>query len=222
MAASTSAGVEPINRAFYEFPCNLLLQYSYFLNVEACKEITIGYDPYSFVPSVYLTWMDEGSLKYLHLCRDSWIFFRDCLGEIKDNFTGNVFNAEQYRATSSDGIWELEFRQSCFVNGENGFELRNTAFSLSLYFNFTEIKTLFHLTIYCAAIMVYYGDVQKIVESYYDQYLLVCYANGRDYLDYHEYIRGNDTVKVNWFRVFSEIPIVCKNKLRKDLNDLRT
>lgn len=212
---------ESINRIICEFPCNLLLQYSYYLNPEATQEITIGYDPYTFDPCVFLLWLQESTVKFLHLNRDDWTFVRNCMYEILDIFVGDLFCDENYKTISPDQLWEMKFCKQHGTNGESGFELKSTKFSLSIFINYTEMKMLTHLGMYCTSILAYYADVKTIMQSYYDEYLTSCYVNGKNRLSYGEFILGNESVRFNWLRVFTEIPIICKNKLAKDLSDLR-
>lgn len=202
MATPAGSGVSP--------PA-LLLQYSYYLNQEATKCVTIGIDPYTFVPKMII--FSPTLRKGVNLSCTEWAYLhtsyqgvRDFLTYKKDRAWFSTNNIALRSMTSKTNIRLIKLRN-------------NPTPSHKINLNFIEWENLKGLTSYLNALMEKFIQISPMVSDYYDTYISKCHELNQEYLPPHEFFepQNGQIRNFNSFRLFNEIPVLCEEKMHEDL-----
>lgn len=203
-----------LNKGDREYPAQLLLQYSYYLNKSATKQVLIGFDTDTFKPYILLT--DSCTDTFLHFSYENWRFINECL----DNCI-NYLNDDTQTCweSSTDKIWKINLVGDCFENGTRTIVIKNTTFDREITFNLEELTVLNKFAPYLTRMIRHYDDKWGFVKQFYKSYLLKCFVGDVDRLPFSKFFK-NEGNTVNYFRLFNEIPVLCNDKLIADLQDL--
>lgn len=185
----------------------LLCQYTYFLNKESQKVLSIGFDPSTFRPVLHLTSLVNDE----HLCfsNEDWACVTACLKYCL-----------KYLIGSSDVAWYSSNSlviESIINNGERLIKITNLNVSPGVFeLNLNELQVINQFSTFLTRILKHYSDYWFDVEYYYRSYLLKCISWNKKQLDISDYFTPGNRC-LNYFRIFNEFPIVCRNKLEYDL-----
>lgn len=192
----------------------LLLQYSYYLNRTVTKQILIGFDPYHFRP--YIVVIDFQHNTFLHFSQENWEFITECINSCLD-YVNQV--TQGCWASTHDKVWNINSVGDCIDGEERGIVIKNIAFDREIILNLEELTVLSQLAPYLTRMLKHYNERWGFVREYYRSYLLKCFVSDVDRLQMKQFYKY-DTISVNYFRLFNEIPVLCKDKLRSDLQEL--
>lgn len=197
-----------------KFPEQLLLQYTYYLNKDTSKQVLTGFDVDTFKPCIVMT--DSCTKTVLHFSQDNWNFVLECI----DNCAG-FLNQERPNcwATTFDKVWNIFSVGDFIQNEERYIVIKNIAFDREIIFNADEFLLFYQFAPFLSHILKNYEDKQGYVKEYYRAYLIKCYVRDVVQLQNMHFFK-TDGATINFFRLFSEIPIICKDKLKDDLRDL--
>lgn len=185
----------------------LLCQYTYFLNKIANKVLFIGFDSTTFRPVIQLLSLDNNQ----RLCFSfhEWACVSACMKYCIKFLKG-----------SSDIAWYSSQNlviESFVRNDERLIKISNLdAANSVIELNLEEFENLDSYSPFLSRIFKHYNEHWFDVEVYYRTYVLKCLSVNKCELDITEYFTPANRC-LNYFRIFNEIPIICKNKLTVDL-----
>lgn len=189
---------------------NLLLAYTHFLN-GFDKHISIGYNADTFQPAINIT---HNPISTIALTTMDWTHLRTNAKDISNCFSSKscaYFKCDSitisviHSSHNDDNIiifQHLINTSNCITLNELEWMQINSL--LDFYKSIYDWLTLYSLNIIC----------------YYNQYIKHC-ADKQDYmLHTSEFFTIDDIPKTtfNQFRLFYEIPLMCKKKLQLDVN----
>lgn len=202
-----SAGIK-IKKPVVEIP-DLLLSYTYFLDKYHSTHMTVGYDNENFTLRIILY---KNSMFHA-LLEDDWtVLFKN--SEIIDDHFNNKLEADfaELPHTSKTVQFKLSHRKDkkCLISVENNKKLILNAF---------EWKKLNEFIPYINSIVKWYSFTKMEIQRYYDRYLQVCIENNLyQLMPQHFFVTSEQShYYYNNSRIFYEMPIICKEKLRNDL-----
>lgn len=202
-----SAGIK-IKKIVMEIP-DLLLAYTYFLDKCHSTHITVGYDNENFTLRIILY---KNSMFHT-LLEDDWnVLFKN--SQIIDDHFSNKLEADfaELPHTSKAVQFKLSIRKEkkCLISVENNKKLILNAF---------EWKKLNEFIPYINSIVKWYSFTKMEIQRYYDRYLQLCIENNiYQLLPQHFFVTSEQShYYYNSSRIFYEMPIICKEKLRNDL-----
>lgn len=198
-----------INKSILEIP-DLLLSYTYFLNNCRSTHLTIGYDNESFKLRIILFKNNN----YHILCEADWsILFKNYI--TIDNHFKNKYETDfaEMPQTTTEGVqFKLSIRKGvkCLISVQN---------NKKLILEPSEWEKLYHWIPYFNSIISWYSLTTLEIQRYYDRYLQCCIQNNVLHLLPHQFLMCGDQSQYfyNSSRIFNEMPIICKSKLRNDL-----
>lgn len=200
-----------LEKADCEIP-TFLLQYSYYLNRSATKQIILGFDAETFKPYAALISFHEK--KFLYFSASYWDFLSEHIDLCSDYLNLHEANCN---ALSADGVFEIK------VKGDNNdarhVSIANVNFNCEIILNLEEISVLHQLTPYLSRMMKHFDEKWGFVKEFYRTYLLKCFVGDTDHLMIKHFFRI-ESPAINYFRLFNEIPVLCRDKLKTDLEDL--
>lgn len=204
------AGVK-INKPILEIP-ELLLAYTYFLNNCCTSHLTIGYDNESFLLRIILFKNNNFQILY----EDDWnALFKNYL--TIDNHFKNKYDADfaELPQTTTGGVqFKFSIRKGvkCLISVQN---------NKKLILEPLEWEKLFQWIPYFNSIISWYSRTTLEIQLYYDRYLQCCIQNNVLHLLPHQFLMSGDQSQYfyNSSRIFNEMPIICKSKLRNDIID---
>lgn len=209
-AISTTS--ERVELAEFRRP-NLVLQSVYFLNDNATKHISIGYDPTNdFRLSVIVTC----NLSYVIMSAVDWASFMLNFIEISDYLAGK--NCEEFvnvRTTKNIRISKVDMndKRYCYLENHPRTRLNN-----GVLFNQKEFDKCCQLDSYIQPLLKQMQLTPHLIDDYYNWYVYHCQLYKKSVLNDSQYFipYGNSTT-FDSLRLFNEIPIYCEEKLNIDL-----
>lgn len=190
-----------------DFPSQLLLQYSYYLNKSATKEALIGFDKDSFQARVLL--QDNVTKTVLEFTPENWEFVGECLESSSPECFG----------TTGDKIWNIYSIGESVCNEDRCIAIKNVPYDRKILFNREELTILLQYMPYLRRMLKHYNEKWGIVKQYYSAYLMKCFVADTLALKLKKFFKFEMSA-LNYFRLFNEIPVICRDKLLCDLGDL--
>lgn len=195
----------------------LLLQYSYYLNKSGTKQIITGFDSVSF--KAYIVFISFSDRKFIYITPDNWRFFVQCIAASCDylNKLTDVFELRQ----SDDTILHVCSYNNEFNPDDRYICLHDLVYNSRIYFNLGEIEVLNKLTYYLSLMINHLDNRWGFIKEFYRTYLFKCFSRNIDHLNEHQLFKIDSGLHVNYLRLFHEIPVLCSDKLKFDLQELR-
>ena len=184
----------------------LLLSYTYFINADHTKYISIGYSAETFAPCVIINYIGNAHTK-LGLIEWLDVFM------VKNEEISTFFkNCETSKCRK---IKTIKNSQILFDYGTKSLILNNLAI------NHQEWILIQQMTDYIQSVLYWCKHLTRAVSSYYTEYVKRCVENNVYNLDATQFFTDETPlIKFNFSRLFWEMPILCKNKLFNDINIL--
>lgn len=206
---------------------NLLLSYVYFLNNSHTTYINVGFDINNFEATIVL----YKNTKYLCFSFNDWINLYTNIFTINNFFQNKDENFDIVLPIYSDKtIFKL--CNGCeFLSGSSNFQnnkylvCENSATSSKIYLTEQEWNKNLELTSFLQSVITWYEMTSKEIKSYFEIYNEKCLKKGVTSLSSTEYFLpgGNSNTytyfNCNYSRLFSEIPILCKKKIIKNISN---
>lgn len=196
----------------YDRP-TLLLQYCYYLNSAATKQVIVGFDSETFRPYVVLMSLCEKS--YLFFSVSNWSFVIDGLDKCEKYLK---YKKENVWGVSADDIFQMDKVESDDCNTRQ-IKIANVVFNCEILFGLEEIETLIQLSSFLSRILNHYNDKWGYVKEFYRAYLIECCVGDENKFSLKQFF-SIKSPSVNYFRLFNEIPVICRNKLKNDLEEI--
>lgn len=194
-----------------EFPV-FLLQYSYYINRVASKQIVIGFDVHTFKPYITLISLDEK--KFLFFTPDTWRFISICLPDCESYLAGKT---ENYFVITPDQVLKIE--KTISTDDQRAILFTNLNSNCDISINLEEVTTLCQLIPFLSRMNTHFDEKWGFVKEFYRSYLLKCYVGDTNHLLLKQFFKI-DAPSVNYYRLFNEIPILCRDKIISDLEEL--
>lgn len=188
-------------------PPIFLLQYSYYLNKSATKQVLVGVDRDTFNAAIVLISYINNT--YAVYSIDSWpnVKFRlqDCLDYDDTCF---VHFATPLIFTSQD------------TDGERFVILRNQTSGVDVKFNKEELECLSKLEPFLTRMLTHLDKKSGFVKEYYRAYLFKCFVNNTYILPNDKFFKidGNS---LNYNRLYAEIPVILSDRIKKDIAEFK-
>ena len=184
----------------------LLLAYTYFINNENSKYISVGYSVENFSPCVIINYIGLGNLK---LGLPEWL---------------NIFMVKHEEISSllnAGGVKKCQKLIKTMKNTLIKFDEHTKTIVISnIAINHDEWLLKLQLTDYIQSVLYWCRQTTKEVSSYYNEYVKRCIELNTISLDTTDFFTNTNSIfKWNDSRLFFEIPILCKNKLYNDINN---
>lgn len=196
-----------LDRIDQELPI-LLCQYTYFLNKAATKVLFIGFDSSTFRPVIHLLAFNNNQ----RLCFSfhEWACVNACMKYCIKFLKGSSDIA--WYSSQNLVIESLSRNNKRFIKISN-LDVLNSVIELDV----EEFENLELYSQFLSRIFKHYNEYWFDVEVYYRTYVLKCLSGNKGELDITEYFTPNNR-SLNYFRLFNEIPVVCRSKLTSDLS----
>lgn len=185
----------------------LLCQYTYFLNKEASKALFLGFNPSTFRPVLHITSLIDN--KQLEFTNEDWACVTAC-SKYCIKFLSENSDLAWY--SSNTLVIESIYKNSERLIRISFFDSPDSFVELNLY----EFEIINQYSTFISRIFKHYSDYWTEIDKYYRQYLLKCITLNKTCLDQEDYFLPNNRC-LNYYRIFNELPIVCRNKLINDL-----
>lgn len=205
--ALKSAGIK-INKPAVEIP-ELLLSYTYFLNSSHSSHLTIGYNNKDFTLRIIVF---KNNIFHTLRQADWAVLIKNV--EIIENHFNNKYETDFAELPNENAFtqFKLSIRrgEKCLISVQN---------NKKLILETPEWQKLYQWLPYINTVAIWYNSVTLEIQKYYDRYLHYCIQNRVMHLLPHHFFRAVDHSQYfyNNSRIFNEIPIICKNKLRDDI-----
>lgn len=189
---------------------DLLLSYTYFLKNDHSSHLTIGYSTEDFNCKILL--FKNGKICLLDIM--DWKNLFDNL-EIIESFFCNINDLKFIELPHCGGniIFKLSIRndKKCIISSYNN---RKVALHKE------EFLKLQSLSPYLNSIVSWYSNMSVEIRNYYMAYLQICIDNNVLKLSPNQFFIIEEQTRnfYNNSRLFNELPILCKKKLRDDLS----
>lgn len=193
----------------------LLLEYSYFLDNSNSKQILIGYDSFSFKP--YIVFLSLSKRQFIHITPDNWKFVVACLADSCDylNKLTDKFELRQ----SGDAILHIYAYNNDFNTEDRYICVHDILYNVKIYLAREELDVLLKLSCFLSLMINHFDERWGYIKEFYRGYLFKCFARGVNYLNETQYFQIQ-TRYANYLRLFHEIPVLCADKLKSDLQEL--
>lgn len=182
----------------------LLLSYTYFINAEHTKYISIGFSVKTFTPCVIINYIGYAQTK---LGLTEWLNIFMIKHEEISTFFKNCETSKcrKIKTLKNSQIHFDYVTKSLILN--------------SLAINHEEWILMQQMTDYIQSVLYWCRYLTRAVSLYYDEYVKRCVENSVYSLDAtHFFTDETSIIKCNFSRLFWEMPILCKNKLFNDIN----
>lgn len=179
----------------------LLLSYTYFINDDCSKYISVGFNPETFKPE---TKLHHVGVHQSTLDIKQWLYiFITKNNEFSKLFTSK--NPGRFRCSLKSV--DIKFKKKSGIIIINGFEI-----------NAQEWLLIVKLSEFIQSVLYWCSQATNNIINYYQKYVEKCKAHNVYSLDStHFFVNDNTVIKCNHSRLFYEIPILCKNKLMSDI-----
>lgn len=193
----------------------LLLQYTYYLNNQGTKCVTIGLDTITFEPRmiIHSTTQRTG----VHLSQVEWTYLHTSYKSVYDFL---VCKKDVTFLTA----YNFVLKSILTKNKKRFIKLKNNPNpTRQVTLDFAEWVNLGNLTNYLCVLMTKFIEISPFVVEYYNLYLQQSRALKKDPLTSEDYFMPElaDRPQFNTYRLFNEIPLVCREKLTNDLYGCR-
>lgn len=208
----------------------LLLQQLYFLSCAGSKHVSIGFAPdFDFKPMIILT----SGYSHVHFSVTDWLamFHLDPIVPIENWLGGQdtwMSNTDCITPSSDDMLMMSKNIQvvKYIVNGKKYIHIENIPkkhTNRGALMDYNEYNQCLQLDSYFQPLIKQMQCNSALIEDYYELYTYYCITKAKSCLDDSEYFEqfGN-TINFDTFRIFKEIPLVCKERLTKDLSLIRS
>lgn len=193
----------------------LLLQYLYFLSTNATKHLSLGLAPdQDFRPLIVLTSGYSHVVFYI----PDWItlFYAQLKDPIDKWFEGDDSAKDEIITMKNYKITKLVVNDVRLIEIEN---TPHTRVNNSVFLNHDEYKQCWTMDSYFQPLIKQMQTNSHLVRDYYELYVGYCYCKKKFHLDDEEFFVPFDgIVNVDTYRVFKEIPIICREKMKSDLS----
>lgn len=203
-----------LERCLLEAPV-LLSQYSYYLNKEGTKSVIVGYNSTTLHPSIAL--FSPITCEKVELSKYDWLCIKAILKYGQQYLIGNTNNVF-YRSqhVQIDSTMKNSERLIRIVN----FNMPDSHIELNL----EEFETLIEYSYYISKIVIHYSELCCDVSTFFESYKMKCIEQNKQRLDPSDFCLhfsnfGLNSKTINWFRIFNEIPIVCREKLAREIHE---
>lgn len=183
----------------YVKPKPLLLAYTYFLNNEYTKYISIGYQQDDFKTGIVLHDIGENCVV---LSSFDWLSLFIYITEIDCAFSEQKL--ENPINVTSELILKYNVPNNCIIVSKDSAELKITRGDWQIFVQLTE---------YFSFVLNWYNQTSAIAKNYYDEYVAKCIENNLPYLNSSHYFSPKNCNKnCNFSRLFYEIGIINNEK----------
>lgn len=187
----------------YQPPNQLLLSYTYFFDEKYAKYISIGFNIADFKPNIIINHIGEASVT---LDLVDWI----CIFIAKQQEIDEAFKSDKLENKKFSCAKNLNVQ----LNGKlQVLKIDNNSFT------YDEWKILHELNDYIQCVMFWCKQLTADVKNYYNLYVAKCVEKYVYRLDITEFFVPPDSIsRCNFSRMFYELPILCKEKLKNDIS----
>lgn len=178
----------------------LLLSYTYFINDDCSKYISVGFNPETFKPQ---TKLHHVGVHQSRLDLKEWIY----IFTVKNDEFSSLFTSKNpVKICCSLKSLDIKFKKQKIII--NGFEI-----------NAQEWLLIVKLSNFIQSVLYWCRQTANDVINYYQNYVEKCKAHNVYSLEAtHFFVNDTSEMKCNHSRLFYEIPILCKNKLLSDIS----
>lgn len=188
---------------------NVLLSYTYFLKSNSTL-ITLGYDAITFDVVVYIC-KNGVAVKLYHF---DWVKLHQICGVVTSFFAGAAETPQGLDQISND-VSACAFKLTKRKSGKY-LVIWNNGHKICI--NEDEWNRLYELIPFMQSIITWYSLTTREISSYYWNYVEKCRLSRSTVLQPCEYfVQSSANFLCNYSRLFSEIPLLCKNKLKLDV-----
>lgn len=185
-----------IDRHHAEIPV-YYLQYSYFLNRNATKQICVGIDRINYGPYININAFLDNS--FVNLTLEDWVFFRECEHEITRYLNGEINFVygcnDDWIIKSNDDV-----KRAVNIITIDNNNKRQVSFDLE------EWVVLQSYAPFLTRIAHHYNSIGCVVKEFYREYMFHCWLLHTKKLDISQYFKPEYTCSgLNFFRLFNEI-----------------
>lgn len=192
----------------------LLLQYLYFLNSNANKYIAIGLSPENdFRPTIVLA----SSMSHVVFSVPDWIalFCNYMYEPINQWFDGDESTENQCLIQKNYKISNFKSEDTRLILIEN---IPQNRLNNSMFLTQEEYRQCIGMDSYVQPLIKQMQTNSNIIRDYFDLYVGYCFCKKKSQLDDDEFFMPFDnTLNLDTYRVFKEIPLICENKIKADL-----
>lgn len=179
----------------------LLLSYTYFLNADCSKYISVGYNTETFKPQ---TKLHHVGVHRTTLGLVEWMY----VFVIKNDEFSSLFTSKNPgKIQSSLKSIDIKFKRKSRNLVINGFEISEQ-----------EWLIIVKLSNFIQSVLYWCKQTRSNIVNYYQKYVEKCRANNVSSLDVtHFFVVDDNEMKCNYSRLFYEITILCKTQLLSDI-----
>lgn len=179
----------------------LLLSYTYFINDDCSKYISVGFNPGTFKPQAKL---HHVGVHQSTLDLKEWLY----IFIIKNDEFSNTFTSQNPgKICCSLKSVDIKFKKKYRIILINGFEI-----------NAKEWLIIVKLSNFIQSVLYWCSQATNNIINYYQKYVEKCKLYNVSSLDAtYFFVNDENEMKCNHSRLFYEIPILCKNKLMSDI-----
>ena len=206
---------------------NLLLSYIYSINSNFSKLITVGFDPNCFVARVILNDVNNDKIV---IDSDEWYLLFGKQRNINDTISqlsssGNFITPKEHDKTS---LIVLSDTLMISIEKDGAISVKicqrsNISLSLSMVtLTQNEWEQLNNCMEFINLVITHYRSCTPIIKMYFDIYVDKCIQQEKSALDSADYFFFNDVNnvnKINYSRLFHEIPSLCKDQIHNRLTN---
>lgn len=196
----------------------LLLQYLYFLNQSTNKYIAIGLIAENdFRPAIILA----SNLNYVVFSIPDWItLFSNYMYEpiIKwfegdDGLENNLLIQKNFKVSN----FKIPDKRMVMIENIPQNRLNNTMFLTQVEYN-----QCLAMNTYIQPLIKQMQQNSNMVRDYFDLYVGYCFCKNKFSLDDDEFFSPFDqTVNLDIYRVFKEIPLICEKKIKSEIEIIK-
>lgn len=180
----------------YTIPPHLILAYTYFLNDNFNKFISIGFSAQTLKPVVVLHHIGQSAVI---LSTSEWYSLFLNQKDIESAFTGTPFKAPKYLSEEAKIEQDTSFR--IFLNKTSKFE-----------FNINDWQCFVHLSELFKSILHLYTRTQDTVQLFYVKYTQLCFEKNVMCLDTSNFFVIENPFNLNLQRLFNELGLLFRQK----------
>lgn len=207
-------GMYPMKDKKHTIP-TLLLRYTYFLDANSKKAMSIGFDSITFKPLIIV---QDFNGSHIVMTIHDWMFVA-LNHELAKKFFQHDIDQPAFNCSKNITVQHLFGRRK-----ERLIYLQNTDNShrhCNLSLNAEEYTTLSRLSDFFSTLALYLRKGTNSIEEYYNNYVYYCVMKKQAHLTSKDFfIPIIDTENTyNYSRLFHEIPILCDERLRQDIEN---
>ena len=207
----------------------LLLSYVYSINENYSKLIAVGFDPNTFIARFILNDVDNDKIL---IDSDEWYLLfgkqnsiNEAISKLKNETSieehekSSLIVLSETLMISIEKLDKIKICQRCNIS--------NKLLLVSL--TLSEWNQLNNLMEFLNIVVTYNRSCTPLIKMYFDLYVERCNQQGKSVLDSADYFFfyediNNNNIKINYSRLFNEIPLLCKvqieNRLLQNSNNV--